>query len=72
MKTRFKISLLVLLGLAWSYVLHWASVLMNTPNDTAILAGLIIVLATIIVIPTIAWRLLRSKKSNDSQTNTTN
>lgn len=70
MKTRFKFALLVLLGLAWSYVLHWASILLNMPSDAAVAAGLVIVLVTIIVIPTIAWRILRRKKSNDSQTNT--
>jgi hypothetical protein len=72
MKTRFKVSLLVLLGLAWSYVLHWATVLMNMPSDLAVLAGFAIVLSTVIFVPTITWLLIRRKKSNDSQTNATN
>jgi len=72
MKTRFRFALAILFGLGVTFILHYAALLLNAPYNLAFVAGIVVVLAVVVLAPTLFVKLVfsRRKKSNDSQENT--
>jgi len=65
MKTRAKIFITLLLLLIISFVFHFGAFLLNTPNDFAVVGGVGVFGLLFIGAPTLLYKLWRSKKSNE-------